>query len=120
MFVRPSILAAAAVMAGVISLGAVAAPAMAQEAPSIAVSYADLNLASPLGRTILDRRIANAASQLCGTAREIDLNQSAAVDTCREATIDSVQSQRDTAIGLRGTVQVSDASKVMRVSRAAN
>ena len=120
MFVRPSILAAAAFTAGLLSLGAVAAPAFAQEASSITVTYADLNLASPLGRTILDRRIAGAASQLCGTARDIDLNQSAAVDECRQATIDSAQSQRDAAVGLRGTVQVSDASKVMRVSRAAN
>lgn len=119
MFVRSSILAAAAVSASLLSLVA-AVPATAQEAPSIAVSYADLNLASPLGRTILDRRIANAASQLCGTARQVDLNATAAIDECREATIEGVQPQRDAAFGVRGTVQVSDASKVMRVSRAAN
>ena len=119
MFVRSSILAAAAVSAGLLSLVA-AAPATAQDASSIAVGYADLNLASPLGRNILDRRIANAASQLCGTARQVDLNATAAVDECREATIEGVQPQRDAAVGLRGTVQVSDASKFMRVSRAAN
>lgn len=117
MFVRSSVLAAAALTAGLLTF---AAPAFAQETPSVAVSYADLNLASPLGRTILDRRIANAASQLCGTASQVDLNATAAVDTCLSATIDSVQPQRDAALGLRGTVQVSDASKVMRVSRAAN
>jgi UrcA family protein len=119
MFVRPSILAAAAVTAGLLAIGAVATPAMAQDAPSVTVSYADLNLASPLGREILDRRIAGAASQLCGTARSVELTWAAAVNDCREATIAATQPQRDAAVGLRGTVQVS-LNQALRVSRAAN
>ena len=119
MFVRPSILAAAALTAGLLTIGAVATPAMAQDAPSMTVSYADLNLANPLGREILDRRISNAASQLCGAARSVELRWAAAVADCQQATIDATQPQRDAAVGMRGTVQVS-LNQALRVSRAAN
>ena len=117
MFVRPSILAAAALVAG-LNIALAAAPAIAQAPAGIAVSFADLNLASVAGRDILDRRIAGAAEQLCGQARAVELSWAAAVETCRAETIALTQPQRNAAVGLRGTVQVSQAN--LRVNRAAN
>ena len=119
MFARPYILAAAALVAGLnIGLAAGAAPAFASSPEGITVSYADLNLASVAGRDILDRRIAGAAEQLCGQARPVELSWAAAVETCRAETIALTQPQRNAAVGLRGTVQVSEAN--LRVNRAAN
>ena len=119
MFVRPSILAAAALTAGLVTLGVAAAPAAAQPIPSVLVSYADLNLASTAGREILDRRIANAAGQLCGAFSPVELNWAEAVRECRALTIADTQPQRDAALR-HGTVQVSSADRAVRVSRAAN
>ena len=122
MFVRTTILAAAAVAATLVNIGVVAVPAMAQAPEGIAVFYADLNLANSAGRNVLDRRIASAAGQLCGQATLADLGYSAAVQACLDATIASVQPQRDAVIGNRyGTVQISQAGGgTLRVSRAAN
>ena len=119
MFVRPSILAAAVLTAGFITLGVAASPAAAQPTSSVTVSYADLNLASTAGREIFDRRIANAAGQLCGAYTAVDLTWAAAVLECREATIADTMPQRDAALR-HGTVQVSSADRIVRVSRAAN
>ncbi|MBX7494653.1 UrcA family protein [Qipengyuania sp. 6B39] len=47
-------------------LAMTAAPTLAQDAQSVHVSYADLNLASPEGQKRLDRRIDNAAREVCG------------------------------------------------------
>lgn len=119
MFVRSSVLAAAAVAALALNLATVA-PALAQSATSIEVSYQDLNLTSSAGREILDRRIANAAEQLCGEARPIELTLNAAVQACQAETIAQTQAQRDAAVRY-GTVQViAQADPVVRVSRAAN
>ena len=120
MSVRPSILAAAVLVAGLVNVGVAAVPAVAQAPQGVAVSYADLNLASTAGRHILDRRIANAAEQLCGRFSPVDLYFAAAVQACRAETIASTQSQRNAAVGLGGTVEVSDAGRYLRVNRAAN
>ena len=117
MFIRPSILAAAALVAS-LNIGLVAAPAFAQAPAGITVSFADLNLSSVAGRDILDRRIAGAAEQLCGQYRAVELGWAAAVENCRAETIALTQPQRNAAMGLRGTVQVSQAN--LRVNRAAN
>jgi UrcA family protein len=118
MILRPSILAAAALAAGLLTLGVAASPAMAQEI-SVRVSYADLNLASDSGREILDRRIANAADQLCGAFSPLELTWAAAVRACQAETIALTQPQRDAALR-HGTVQISSADRAVRVSRAAN
>ena len=120
MFVRPSILAAASLVAGLITAGLAAAPAVAQAPAGIAVSYADLNLGSAAGREALDGRIAGAAAQLCGFARPVELGWAAAVATCRAETIALTQPQRNAAIGLSGTVRVGQADQIVRVNRAAN
>ena len=119
MFARPYILAAAAIVAGLnIGLAAGAAPAFASAPDGFVVSYADLNLASDAGRDILDRRIAGAAEQLCGQYRALELGWAAEVKACRAETVALTQPQRNAAIGLRGTVRVSQAN--LRVNRAAN
>ena len=118
MFVRSSVLAAAAVAALALNLATVA-PALAQSATSIEVSYQDLNLTRAAGREILDRRIANAAGQLCGAYTAVDLTWAAAVLDCREQTIADTQPKRDAALR-HGTVQISSADRAVRVSRAAN
>lgn len=117
MFVRAPILAAAAIAALAANVAAVA-PALAQDASTIEVSYGDLNLASGFGREILDRRIANAAEQLCGEARKVELTLFAAVQACRSETVAAAQPQRDAAVRY-GTVQIASAP-VVRVSRGAN
>ena len=120
MSVRSSVLAAAALVAGFLNIGLAVAPAFAAAPQSIAVSYADLDLSNTVGREILDRRIANAASTLCGEFRSVELGWAAAVQACRAETIASTQPQRNAALGLRGTVEVSQADPIVRVSRAAN
>ena len=120
MFVRSTSLAAAAVAAGLLTLGLAAAPAVAQPAETVLVSYADLNLASQLGRERLDRRIASAAEQLCGGYSPVELQLGRRGPRLPVETIADTLPQRDAAIGLRGTVRVSSADRVLRVSRAAN
>ncbi len=120
MSVRSTILAAAAVAATLLQLGAAAGPAFAQPVESVIVSYADLDLADRAGRDGLDRRIANAAVRLCGHYSPIDLRWAAAVLACQAETIALTQPQRDAAVGLRGTVRISSAAGILSVSRAAN
>src|SRR4030095_17172164 len=101
-------------------VGLAAAPAVPQPVETVLVSYADLDLASQVGRQRLDRRIANAAEQVCGGYSPVELRWAAAVRACQFETIADVAPQRGGAIGLRGTVRVSSADRVLRVSRAAN
>lgn len=115
-----STLAAVALSAGLVCQLGAAGPAFAQAPEAIAISYADLNLASRAGRDTLDSRIANAASQLCGQFQPVELGWAAAVRACQDATIASAQPQRDAAVGLRGTVRISSNELLVRASRVAN
>ena len=119
MFVRLTRHAAAAVAVGYLALG-LAAPCAAQPVETINISFADLNLDNLAGRERLDRRIAAAASQLCGDYSLKDLGRASEVRACQEETIADTRPQRDAAFGLRGNVEVTSADRVMRVSRAAN
>ena len=84
MSVRSIALAAAACVAATLS-AVVATPAAAADivvAPAtitVRVSYADLNLASAQGRAVLDRRIAGAARNICGTFFPADLEMAVLV-----------------------------------------
>ena len=120
MSVRTTILAAAALVAGLVNVGVAAGPALAQTGETIAVSYADLNLANQAGRAVLDQRIAAAAAQLCGAFNPLELGRAEAGRACISDTLAAVQDQRDAAVGRRfGTVQVSQADLAIRVTRAA-
>ena len=117
MFVRSTVLAAAAMAA---SLATLAAPAAAQNAEGILVHYGDLDLTGATGRQALDRRIAGAAAELCGSFRAVELNWANEVRACRAETIALTQPQRNAAVGRSGSVEVANAATSLRVSRAAN
>jgi UrcA family protein len=70
----------------------------AAEVDSVRISYADLNLASELGRNSLQRRIALAAEVVCGPADHRDVSFSQRVRQCRQDTIADAQPAYLTAI----------------------
>jgi UrcA family protein len=80
-----------AIGALVIASAAIATPALAQsidQAPSIRVSYADLDIHQPDGAGILLARIDVAADRACGGAPDLRLlAQRAAFDRCRREAI---------------------------------
>ena len=65
-----------------------AVPALAQTAsPEVAVSVvrtADLDLTTDAGKRQLDRRLASAAREVCGTASDFDLESKNEVRECRD------------------------------------
>ena len=85
-----------------------AAPAFAQapggEINVRLVRIADLDLASEAGRRTLERRLANAAREVCGTASDADVEGKNAVRKCRDATLAKARlhrvAERDGAIGV--------------------
>jgi UrcA family protein len=96
MQVRPFILAAAVAAAGLSTFTAVG-PALASGG-GIAVQHDDLNLSSPTGRAVLDRRIDRAARQVCGTALTIELELAGDVNACRAEVVGAARAQRDALI----------------------
>jgi UrcA family protein len=91
----------------------------AAETNSVRVSYADLNLATNLGQTKLQRRISFAAELVCDTADARDLNFTRAVGECRNAAVADAQPAFEAAIGKarRGTVEVLDAAALIVTAR---
>ena len=81
-----------------------ATPALAEPAPPaesrIVVTTADLNLASAKGQTSLDRRLAIAVSQACGTASVVDLAGQNEVSRCRDETSARIAADRDRLVQL--------------------
>ena len=59
------------------------------------VQTADLDLSSNAGQRELDRRIVQAAREVCGTASDVDLEGKNAARQCREETIAQAASQRE-------------------------
>jgi UrcA family protein len=97
MNVRSTLLALAATAAATLTLTVAVAPAAAQSV-SIQVPYSDLNLASPTGRAVLDRRVLRAATLACGQYDARDLNMSALSRACRDDAIAAVRGQRVAAL----------------------
>jgi UrcA family protein len=69
-----------------------AAPAFAEPtaSPDVSVSIiqtADLDLSTSAGRHSLDRRLVRAASEVCGTASEVDLVGKNKVAACRHSVL---------------------------------
>ena len=76
-----------------------AAPALA-EAPAAQtnvslVRTADLDLSSDAGRRQLDRRLARAAREVCGTASDADLAGKNEVRQCRDEVLAQARANRD-------------------------
>lgn len=69
-------------------------PAVAQSAPanvaSQAVNYADLNLANAADRNILQRRLRNAAREVCGTGFSFDVRSRNEARECQTETLESI------------------------------
>jgi UrcA family protein len=107
-------IASAIITAGVIK----AVPALAETpaAEQTYVSYvktADLNLASERGQQALDRRLAQAAREVCGVPSDSDLVGQNKVRECRKDAIENVGSKRDAmlAAARRGAVIAITASR---------
>ncbi len=62
------------------------------------VKTADLDLASQNGQRKLDRRVAQAAREVCGTPSDVDLVGQNKVRECREEAIAKASSERDAAL----------------------
>ena len=69
-------------------------PVLAQtapaNAPSVAVTHADLDLNNPADRERLQRRLRMAAREVCGTGFDFDLQSQNAARDCEEATLASI------------------------------
>lgn len=63
------------------------------EAPSVQVSYADLDLSKPAGAETLYRRIEGAARSVCGPRHSRNLNQVQAFRTCYKNAIEDALQQ---------------------------
>ncbi len=85
-----------------------AAPALAEtptaETNVSLVRTADLDLGSRAGRRQLDRRLANAAREVCGTASDVDLAGKNDVRHCRVETLAQARGQREAFVAGRGAV----------------
>jgi UrcA family protein len=75
------------------------APALAQPAtPNVNVSVVhtgDLDLASDTGKRQLDRRLSQAAREVCGAAADFDLEGKNDVRACRDQVLARAHSDRD-------------------------
>lgn len=97
---------AAAILAGS------AAPALAETAPSVVVSYSDLNLATPEGRQALKARIAVAVDTVCARPHRSSVQQGHAWTECREFAAADARRQASQVIAAAeaaDTVQVASA-----------
>jgi UrcA family protein len=82
-----------------IASAATIAPTVAQAFEPVTVSSivqtADLDLSSATGQQELDRRIVQAAREVCGEASSVDLEGKNSVRQCRADTIAAASSQRE-------------------------
>jgi UrcA family protein len=82
---------------------------------SARVSYADLNLASPVGAQILERRIAGAAKFVCEIEDSRELALANATNSCRSDAIAGAQPQYEAAVAAarHGSVTVLDGASLI-------
>ena len=98
-----------ALVSALITIGVIkAAPALA-EAPATQtnislVRTADLDLRSAEGQRKLDRRLAQAASEVCGTASDADVAGKNYVRKCRDETLAKARGQREAILARRSAV----------------
>ena len=92
------VLASALVTAAAIK----AVPALAEtNSPDVAVSVvhtADLDLTSDAGKRQLDKRLTNAAREVCGTASDFDLEGKNEVRECRDLVLANAREKGDALI----------------------
>ena len=94
-----------AIASGLITAAVIkATPALAQEAPAVratVVHTADLNLGREAGLRQLDRRLSNAAREVCGDASVADLEGRNRVRHCIDETLARANLQRDGLLAAR-------------------
>jgi UrcA family protein len=73
-------------------------PRLKTPARSMAVAYADLDLASEAGRRTLDLRIAHAVNAACGEASPANLRGQSGVRACRAASMAQARAQREAMV----------------------
>lgn len=91
-----------------------AAPVVAQDAPSVTVSFADLNLSSERGTEIFDRRIKNAIANVCGGVAPRDVGARRIYNRCLAETTLAVEPKRDLAVAEYRSGQLAAKSRVIR------
>ncbi|RYE04510.1 MAG: UrcA family protein [Sphingomonadales bacterium] len=83
-----------------------AMPAMAGErSVQVKVRHADLDLGTPAGRAMLDRRIAAATETVCGSYAGVSAEESFAIDDCRARAKADVRRQLAAIGGTRVAVR---------------
>ena len=106
-----------AAFAAVMAATALVAPTVgqAQELASATVSYADLQLGSPVGQQILMRRINHAAEDVCQVGLSRDYDRVQAADRCRIGAVADARPAYFAAIesARHGTVTVLDTSALI-------
>jgi UrcA family protein len=104
-------------LAALVAAAALVVPtvSLAFDTDSVRVSYADLDLATAAGETMLQHRIVIAARTVCGFADPRDLNYVRAVSDCRTETIADVQPAFEAAVAAQhhGTVTVGSAAALV-------
>ncbi len=97
-----SIRTIACLIAATAATTAFAAPAVtvgdATTPRSVEVRHGDLNLASATGEAALNRRIAAAATAVCGRADIRDLSARQRVDACRATTLAAARTRVEVAV----------------------
>lgn len=106
-----------AAFAAVVAATALVAPTVgqAQELASATVSYADLQLASPAGQTVLMRRINHAAEDVCEVGISREYGRVHAAELCRVGAVADARPAYFAAIesATHGTVTVLDSSALI-------
>lgn len=104
-------------LAALVVASALVVPTVSEAAENdmVRVSYADLNLTSDSGQDRLQRRIAFAASLVCGPADHRDVPFTQKVRECRRDTIADTQPAYQAAVSSarRGTVEVLDGTMLI-------
>jgi len=90
-----------AIAAAAAAFGAAPAPARDSATAPVEVQivrYADLDLATPAGRSALDRRLAFAVREVCGDASDVDVHGKNVVSRCLAQTARAISERRDAAL----------------------
>ncbi len=92
---RNTALFALALIASAATVTPTVAAAVEAETVTSIVRTADLDLSNDAGQRELDRRIVQAAREVCGDASDVDLEGKNAARQCRADTIAQASSQRE-------------------------
>jgi UrcA family protein len=96
------VLAAASVAIGV--------PAAASTPSQVVVTFDDLDIATPDGRSALDARIATAVEQVCGKAFRGSLTEVAAVKYCQTRSLEDAMAQVEAHLAVPAPRAIASAS----------